>query len=126
MDTQNNFYEKFQYRMNIGEILAHLWEQPPHRYALQHRRATHTHTHTHKHTHTHARTHARTHTHTHTHTHTLTRTHARTHARSRTLARTHTHTHTHKHKQTKCALLSMVEPITDLVVSFVGLTRTTH
>jgi len=33
MDTQNNFYEKFQYRMYIGEILAHLWEQPSHREA---------------------------------------------------------------------------------------------
>eukprot|EP00983_Pelagomonas_calceolata_P107400 1159340-Pelagomonas_calceolata.AAC.1 len=35
MDTQNNFYEKFQYRMYIGEILAHLWEQPSHRYAAR-------------------------------------------------------------------------------------------
>jgi hypothetical protein len=31
MDVRNNFYEKFMYRQYIGEVLAHLWEQPPHR-----------------------------------------------------------------------------------------------
>ncbi|KAL6763344.1 ubiquitin elongating factor core-domain-containing protein [Haematococcus lacustris] len=33
MDVRNNFYEKFNFRMYIGEVLAHLWEQPPHREA---------------------------------------------------------------------------------------------
>lgn len=31
MDARNNFYEKFNYRTCIGELLAHLWELPPHR-----------------------------------------------------------------------------------------------
>jgi hypothetical protein len=28
---RNQFYEKFMFRQYIGEILAYLWELPPHR-----------------------------------------------------------------------------------------------
>lgn len=31
MDVHNQFFEKFNYRLYIGEVLGHLWELPSHR-----------------------------------------------------------------------------------------------